>query len=257
MKESRFLELLNLYIDQEITPDEAALLEQEILRSSDRRKIYVQYCRMHRASTVLFDRYRSGNAPSGDKLAQAARDADEKVLEFPAVAPRKSVRTWGYAVGTLAAAACLTLVVVNRDFQTAPTHSDPVAMEAQRQTSARPLGAADAGSTPMTTVLVASKSSAAAPTNSNTEMNSYQSAFVVKPLGQDSYPNFGNADFQQNQQLAAWDWMRRLQMTPVRIVPAADLIFESKPALQQDPRTFRSLRPIPATIEMTAFQFQK
>ena len=31
MKESRFIELLNLYIDQQISPDDAALLEEAIL----------------------------------------------------------------------------------------------------------------------------------------------------------------------------------------------------------------------------------
>ena len=48
MKESKFIELLNLYIDQQISPEDAALLEEAILQNPRRRQIYRQYCRMHK-----------------------------------------------------------------------------------------------------------------------------------------------------------------------------------------------------------------
>ena len=57
MKESRFIELLNLYIDRQISPEDAALLEEEILQNPGRRHTYSQYCRMHRACTLALDRY--------------------------------------------------------------------------------------------------------------------------------------------------------------------------------------------------------
>ena len=55
MKDSKFIELLNLYLDQQIEPAEAALLEEEIARHPARRQTYQQYCRMHRACTLMFE----------------------------------------------------------------------------------------------------------------------------------------------------------------------------------------------------------
>ena len=60
MKESRFLDLLNLYIDQQIEPKDAALLEEEILRNPGRRRTYVEYCRMHRACAMVFEQSVAG-----------------------------------------------------------------------------------------------------------------------------------------------------------------------------------------------------
>ena len=254
MKESRFIELLNLYIDQEISPEEAALLEQEILRNSQRRKIYVQYCRMHRGSALLFDRYRAGGVPSGDKLAQAARDVDEKVVLFPQTVPTRTMRRWGVAAGLAAAAACVALVLVR--------------FESSRERPAAGMDMAAMVSTPTAAQAVsAPRSPAVIPATGSNRMGAvaanvaasaprdYQPAFVVRPLNQAPV-----ALTEQENQAAnrlAWEWMQRVNLSPMRIVPADDLLFESRPALQQDPRTFRGLKPVQANVEMTAFQFQK
>jgi len=99
MKESKFIELLNLYIDQQISPEDAALLEEAILQNPRHRQIYRQYCRMHRACTIVLDPGWTENA------AQAAAD---RVVAF--AAPQRSHR--GYYVAGLAAAACIALVAV-------------------------------------------------------------------------------------------------------------------------------------------------
>jgi anti-sigma factor RsiW len=49
MKESRYIELLNLYVDHRLTPEEAAELETEVQRNPARRKVYLQYCRIQKA----------------------------------------------------------------------------------------------------------------------------------------------------------------------------------------------------------------
>ena len=49
MKDSEFLELLNLYLDHEITPADAARLEAEVRADPERRRTYLQYCRMQKA----------------------------------------------------------------------------------------------------------------------------------------------------------------------------------------------------------------
>jgi hypothetical protein len=100
MKESTFIELLNLYLDHEIGPADAARLESEIQQSPDRQRIYRQYCRMQKACAVL-----------GEKFRTQAPAAEEKIARFPR--RRLSPLTLGLS-GVAALAACVTLVMVNR-----------------------------------------------------------------------------------------------------------------------------------------------
>ena len=82
MKEKRFIELLNLYVDHQIAPEEAAELEAEILRSTERRKTYRDYCRMQRACGMLFDRERQ-EAPASSILEQSLKETERKIVAFP------------------------------------------------------------------------------------------------------------------------------------------------------------------------------
>ncbi len=82
MKDSKFIELLNLYVDQQIEPADAALLEEEILRNPARRRTYQQYCRMHRGCAMLQEQSRP-QAGVGEKFTAAVAAADEKVVDFP------------------------------------------------------------------------------------------------------------------------------------------------------------------------------
>ena len=49
MKDREFIQLLNLYVDREITADDARRLEIEVASSPERRKVYDQYCRIQKA----------------------------------------------------------------------------------------------------------------------------------------------------------------------------------------------------------------
>jgi len=102
MKESKFIELLNLYVDHQISASDAALLEAEIQRNPERRKIYREYCQMQKACAILAESFRPQTLPTGGQ-----------VVEFPARRSRWTAAT--YAMGALAAAACVALVVVNRN----------------------------------------------------------------------------------------------------------------------------------------------
>lgn len=107
MKESRFIELLNLYIDQQISSEEAAELEGEISQSPAHYRTYLQYCRMHRACVVLFENFQTPAAP----LAPDLHRADGKVSTFPARGFRFT-RAAGSA-GLAVAAACIAFVLIN------------------------------------------------------------------------------------------------------------------------------------------------
>lgn len=102
MKESKFIELLNLYVDHQISAPDAALLEAEIQRNPERRKIYREYCQMQKACAVLAESFRPQTQPTGGQ-----------VVEFPQRRVRWNAAT--YVMGAMAAAACVALVVVNRD----------------------------------------------------------------------------------------------------------------------------------------------
>lgn len=101
MKDSKFIELLNLYVDHQISAADAALLEAEIQHDPKRRQVYRQYCQMQKACVLLTDKFRT-EAPA----------AEGQVIEFN---PRRRRSTpLLYVTGLAAAAACVALVLVNR-----------------------------------------------------------------------------------------------------------------------------------------------
>lgn len=53
MTKSRFIELLNLYLDNELTPREVGELMAEARAHPDRLALYREYCRIHRACSEL------------------------------------------------------------------------------------------------------------------------------------------------------------------------------------------------------------
>src|SRR5690606_3939669 len=93
-------ELLNLYIDHQISPADAVLLEAEIQKNPERRRVYREYCQMQKACVILAENFKS-EPPAGDKIIEMARGSRRMAFAT-------------YAMGIAAAAACVALVVVNR-----------------------------------------------------------------------------------------------------------------------------------------------
>lgn len=98
MNDSEFIELLNLYLDHEIDPADAARLEAEVHRDARRREIYRQYCQMQAACA---------------QLAGHFADTAETERNVEVFAPTRISRPTWYA-GGLAAAACLTVFLIVR-----------------------------------------------------------------------------------------------------------------------------------------------
>jgi len=82
MNRERFTELLNLYLDDEISPAELSDLMNETRRCPDRQKLFLDYCRIHKACSLLGDTYGVGKT-------------------------RRSFKQVAYALGGLAAAFAL------------------------------------------------------------------------------------------------------------------------------------------------------
>jgi hypothetical protein len=134
MKDTRFIELVNLYIDRQISPEETAELEAEIRRNPLRRRTYQEYCRMHHATRLVHDSFRSGAEPAvaGRRygVAQIAQRA------------RQRRQRWTVLAGGLAAAACVAFVFVGTTGPTDP-EAGPVAAPEARALASAPVPAAE------------------------------------------------------------------------------------------------------------------
>jgi hypothetical protein len=112
MNDTEFIELLNLYLDHEISAADAARLEAEVQKNPARRRVYQQYCRMQKACKLVAADFET--EPEDASVA-----TDKKVVAFnPAVAAiearRKRMGTF-YTVGTFAAiAACVAIIFVGQ-----------------------------------------------------------------------------------------------------------------------------------------------
>lgn len=120
MKDSRFIELVNLYIDRQISPEEAAELEQEIQSSPRRRQVYNQYCRMHRATSLVYESFRN-HATATTPAAGSAQATIERIERRQ----RSRRNRWTYYAGGLAAAACLTFVLARVALPSKPAADSP------------------------------------------------------------------------------------------------------------------------------------
>jgi hypothetical protein len=99
MKDSEFTELLNLYLDHEISAADAARLEAEVMSNPARHRIYQDYCRMQKACKLLAAEFETGT-PTGTPGRVVAFDQGRSLRRGAA---------WRYASGALAAAACLAV----------------------------------------------------------------------------------------------------------------------------------------------------
>lgn len=226
MKESKFIELLNLYVDGEIDQADAAVLETEIQRNPDRRRIYGEYCRMQKACTML-------------ALKSLAEGSPEEAIHT-AAQPRRSPVFAVFAYGSgLAAAACVTFLAITY------THRAP----------GLPEGVPSSVGVPMPELMA---STPVAPERVRVPLVStgvYQMASLAPselrlsrnlPTPQTVFVRDDSEQFA---------WMNAVQFKPVNTVSGDEPVFQER-SLQQDNRVFRGPRSI-QPVEMTAFQFQR
>jgi len=223
MNDREFIELLNLYVDKEISPEDALRLEAEVGANPARRKVYDQYCKMHRACCLLADELaQTANARSGSFGAELR-------------APLAS-RMAPYMVG-LAAAACLVALVGLRDRGTAGAKGSAAPAV---ETAARPaMDAVEIAqvSEPMTAVFSARLAS------SQAESSGARVFFAV-----DEAPS----------QLPQLNWMQDIHMPPVRPAAASGLLLGGRPDLGTPiPNTVQGGRDSQGPAELTAFRFQR
>lgn len=105
MNDKKFIELLNLYVDREVSAEDALLLEAEVATNPSRRKVYDQYCRMQKACSML-----------SSEVADTSPEMDRQLVAFPVHSLWRSVPF----MATLAAAACVAVVAGLRQRSAVP-----------------------------------------------------------------------------------------------------------------------------------------
>ena len=238
MKDSEFIELLNLYLDHEISAADSARLEAEVQANPARRRIYQDYCRMQKACKVLAQDFQTEAAP---------RDA--KVIDFKSAA--RPARAAGFYAGTAVAAfaACVAVVFVVRNRPgSQPT---PYGAEVAARATQAPASVAQANVPPAapTAVAQATPRATAQPalvggTPLTLSTNAQTEALIVSAVEQ------ANAQF---------EWMRRMTFTPVQQpVAMEELRFDARPATKTEARTFHSSQPVDkAQTEWVVFRFTR
>ncbi len=242
MKESRFIELLNLYVDHQLSADEVPELEAEIANNSARRNTYQQYCRIQKACTVLFEQERT-QAPTSATLAASLRDADRKIVAFP---DQRFRRRSYYPVGLLTAAACVAFVVVR--------------FSLPQEGTARPSGglsivSQESSETVQSVVLPLETPAATIPN----ERASFYSVFAT-PRGEREVADVTNDRFTSNDSLTptvSYAWMRQVNLEPVQTLSPSSLTLQTTALGSSEVRVLRSRKPVEGATEMTAFTFQR
>ncbi|MDD2764196.1 MAG: hypothetical protein PHE83_09515 [Opitutaceae bacterium] len=243
MKESKFIELLNLYVDQQISPAEATQLEEEIMRSPQHRRTYHQYCKMHRACALIFENSR---AHSDQAVAGVEQLADQGV----AFEPRPRQRLWGYYAAGMAAAAGLALVAVQVLVHPAKS---PVPAELTRLQTDNP--AARPG---LTVAAVPVRTEAVGP-----RLDLLESSFVTQRRIALSPSQFQSGAplilvRSTSGRAAARPGLLAEDSAGTLLNPSIEqFVFEQAPSSPNTPQSYRARRQLDGQTEMTAFQFQR
>jgi hypothetical protein len=219
MNDKEFIELLNLYVDREITTEDAVRLEKVVATNARRREIYDQYCRIQKACSML----------SEETLDMSSVRTTATVIAFPVQSPWR----FGPVMAGLAAMAACTVAIVG--FR---NHSGPIGLAAND--SVRPV----------------SVSSPAALTADSIAMKPVLSVRVPTDAAPRGAHLLTDLDPQTT--LAQLNWIGDIHLAPVAPSAAADFLLNPKTDLKAGAMTdSQTSRDALEPSEMTAFRFQR
>jgi hypothetical protein len=222
MNDNEFIELLNLYVDREINPEDAARLEGEVVSDPRRRKIHDQYCRIQKACSMLSDQ------PSEVSSSESGRRFAFPVFRLPQFP----------LMATLAAAACVIAVLAVRNRISVTLHDAPaVAVDAGHSRSV-----AD-------TVDLASASDAMKPVFFTRVPASQAGLPIQRPMF---------AVDEAAPQMPQLGWIDQIHMTPIFTTSNSDFLLDPRPDLKTTVSSeSQNNRDLQEAVEMTAFRFQR
>lgn len=233
MKDNRFIELVNLYIDRQISGEEMELLESEMQTNPRHRAIYRQYCQMHRATTLVYESFRSEDSEQpADKLRTQAR-----IARFEPQYGRRKHWTY-YATGL--AAACVALVFAKVSFYRLTTRHQTETV-AVKTAVVQPVAVAQSlpvSSQPAVAVVEQSKPVAAVARPASVVADQDFAAMLAAMRREDQRA-FANGQIQPSRTTSLFE----------------DGVFDSQPAGSS--RIFRNKPAASQQAEFAAFQFQR
>jgi hypothetical protein len=220
MNDREFIELLNLYVDREISAEDARRLEAEVANHPGRREVYDQYCRIQKACSML----------SEETLEASAAEAATNLISFPGA---RSWRLGPMVVGLAAAAACA--VIILRHHAVSPTDGQLASVGQDRAGAiANPATYTD-GTDGMKPVFLVRLPSVPAPRGSQGALFADTGA-----------------------QAAQFNWIGDIHMAPIFPSTNADFMLgpkaDMKAAVLGDAQVGRDAQE---PVEMTAFRFQR
>lgn len=274
MKDSEFIELLNLYLDHEISAADAARLEAEVQSNPARRKVYGQYCRMQKACKLFVTDFATEPTQAHD-AAQLA--AEKKIVAFDVARAQAAgagrVRAGNlYTVGAFAAAAaCVAIIFVGHSRQTteAAAGAAIAAMEQTHDAAPRSISAPSAG--PAETVVIDLKPMMIASPVAETgprALGGLSANRTHATLVADRQLRLtGNAQTDamlteaMHKTSGRFAWIEQVQLPPVqRPVPLSELRFDARPAVMRTEGRALGNRGAAETTDadpLVAFQFIK
>lgn len=272
MKDPEFIELLNLYLDHEISAADAARLEAEVQGNPARRKVYQQYCRMQKACKRFATDFATEPADARDA---AQWGAEKKIVAFDAAraeAARRARAGSFYTAGAFAAAAaCVAIIFVGHSRQTAEAAAGIAALE-QKQGAERmivsapspePASAVEIDLKPM--MMMVSTHAEARPRTLGTVSNrTHATATLVADrqlrLTGNTQTDAMLAEAMQ-QASGRFAWLEEVRLPPIqRPVPLSELRFDARPTvIRTEGRALGNRAPAEATNAdpQVAFQFIK
>ena len=234
MKDNRFIELVNLYIDRQISGEEMESLEAEMQANPRRRAVYRQYCQMHRATTLVYESFRTENPEQpGDNLR-----AQTKVARFEPQSGRRKHWTY-YATGL--AAACVALVSAKVAFTGNRVSSQQNSIAAVQSKSAPVAVVAQSTPAVIAPVAIAVTQPAAKPAlaQANSLVASQDYAAMLAAMRKEDQRAFASGQIQPSRTTSLFE----------------DGVFDSQPLGSS--RIFRNKPTTSQQAEFAAFQFQR
>lgn len=234
MKDSEFIELLNLYLDHEISAEDAVRLEAEVQSHPQRRRLYQDYCRMQKGCQLL----------AKDFVTEFAPAADRKLIAFETARPSRPAPGLYVAGGLMAAAACVAIVFMGRSRGTV-TPEQTVGGTAVVAVSAPIAPAVTEEISPNAIIKV--------------EMTPARRANLQRALVQtaleSSKPANPEAAFASMEQDKQFAWIRDMRFAPIQNQSDETLKFDTRPTLRPDPQAVRNIDSLQRPREMSAFSF--
>lgn len=246
MKDSEFIQLLNLYLDHEISPADAVRLEAAVQSNPARRRVYQQYCRMQKACKLLTSEFESEAATATPAKVVPFEDGAEAV-------PRRAMGGWYALGGFAAAAACVAIVFIGRGRQGAGAEAT-LASTVPAPAQVAPAAVAKTA--------VASIAVPAAPRSGLQRSSGLFAADTLLLANQTSAQAVLASASQADQ--SQFNWIKTLEIAPMQQqrVAVDELRFDVRPAsLQPDGRALgnRTAVPTPGNDpqEMVILQFSR